>query len=102
MFDRLPGATRQRMLDNVRILALHLPTIESQTAFTRQEAESITIPTLLLRGDSSPKQFLLVEAELAKHMPGAERALIPNTAHLLHGMNPQVYCDVVLSFLARH
>lgn len=102
MFDRLPETTRQRIMDNVRVLALLLPTIESQTRFTRQEAGSITTPTLLLRGDSSPKQFLLAEAELAKTMPGAERALIPNTAHLLHGMNPQVFCDVVLSFLARH
>ena len=59
-------------------------------------------PTLLLRGDSSPKEFLLADEELAKNMPGAERALIPNAAHLLHGMNPKVYSDVVLSFLAKH
>jgi pimeloyl-ACP methyl ester carboxylesterase len=40
--------------------------------------------------------------EVAEGMPGAERALIPHTAHLLHGMNPQAFTEVVLAFLARH
>jgi non-heme chloroperoxidase len=75
---------------------------DRQSTFSRQDARSITVPTLLLRGDSSPKQFLLADEELAKNMPGAESGLIPNTAHVLHSMNPQVYSDAVISFIGRH
>jgi non-heme chloroperoxidase len=102
-FERLPEATRRRMMDNVRLLALPEEIRnDTQSTFSREDARSITVPTLLLRGDSSPKQFLLADEELAKNLPGAKRGLIPNAAHVLHSMNPQVYSDAVLSFISRH
>jgi pimeloyl-ACP methyl ester carboxylesterase len=91
------------MMDNARLLSLPESAYRNSLGmFSHKDASSITHPTLLLRGDLSPKQFLLAEAELAKYLPDAERVLIPNAAHVLHGMNPEVYSDVVLSFLAKH
>jgi pimeloyl-ACP methyl ester carboxylesterase len=46
--------------------------------------------------------FGLVAEELTRCMPGIERAQIPNTAHLLHGMNPAAYNETVLTFLTEH
>ena len=72
------------------------------STFSCADAGRITAPTLLLTGDSSPGMFGLVIEELARCMPGCERATIPEASHLLHGMNPQVYSETVLAFLDRH
>jgi pimeloyl-ACP methyl ester carboxylesterase len=101
-FDRLPAPARQRMIDNARLLSLPDSAWGGSSSFSREDARAITIPTLLLRGDSSPKQFLLANDELAKEMPKAERAVIPHASHLLHGMNSEAFSQVVLEFLVRH
>lgn len=102
-FDRMPELDRQKMVDNARLLTLPEEAYNrAHSTFSREDARAITTPTLLLRGDSSPKLFLMANDELAKEMPEAERAQIPHASHLLQGMNPQVYSDTVLSFLARH
>ena len=62
----------------------------------------ITAPTLLLTGDGSPAMFGLLAEELTRCMPGIERAVIPNAAHLLHGMNPTAYNATVLAVLTWH
>jgi pimeloyl-ACP methyl ester carboxylesterase len=101
-FDRLPDTKRQSMLDNFRLLSLAEQIQHAESTFSREDARAIVVPTLLLRGDSSSQPLLLANDEVAKEMPGAERALIPRAAHLLHGMNPRAFADVVLAFLARH
>ncbi len=99
-YDRLPETVRQRMRDNVRLLTL--PEDVFLSDFTCDDARMIQAPTLLLVGDRSPKQFLVVADALAACLGNLERATIPNAAHLLHGMNPGVFNDAVLGFLGRH
>ena len=101
VFDQLPASTRERLKDNARLLAFERPELDDST-FSCADAGRITAPTLLLTGDSSPKMFGLVVEELARCMPGCERATIPDASHLLHGMNPPVYSETVLAFLDRH
>ena len=79
-----------------------LPESVFLSPFTCADARAITVPTLLLTGDNSPPQFLLVADELAQCMPQALRAVIQDASHLLHGMNPSAYNATVLAFLARH
>ncbi len=98
-YDRLPDATRMRMLENARILTLPDPSLS--TDFSFEDAAEIQVPTLLLTGELSPKHFLSVSNELARRLPRVERATIPSFSHYLHGMTPGIYNQVVLSFLAR-
>ncbi len=99
-FDRLPETARRRMLDNARILALPEDTL--LTDLTCEDVSKIHVPILLLTGDASPKPFLVVTEELARCMPHAIRATVPGASHFLHGMNPQVYNEIVLDFLEKH
>ncbi len=99
-YDRLPVTARQRMLDNARILSLPDGILLSD--FTCEDAGEIRVPTLLLTGDASPRQFLVVADELERCMPQVERATIPQASHFLHGANPTVYYETVLAFLGRH
>ena len=99
-FDHLPEAQRQVLMDNVRLLTL--PQEVFYSPFSCDDAARIMAPTLLLTGEGSPQQFLLVSQELARCLPRAEHVTIPHTSHLLHAMNPQVYNEAVQSFLAQH
>lgn len=101
LFDQLPPATRSRVLDNARLLGYERPDLDD-SPLGCAETEKIAAPALLLTGDSSPAMFGLVAEELARCLPGIERAMIPDTAHLLHSMNPDAYNAAVLAFLARY
>ena len=102
LYDDLPSSTRDRLEDNARLLAFERPEFPDDSPIDCAEAGTIKTPTLLLTGDASPAMFGLVAAELARCMSGIERAVIPKTSHLLHGMNPADYNATVLSFLANH
>lgn len=101
VYDQLPMSPRERLLDNARLLEFERPDLDD-SPFGCTEAGTIAAPTLLLTGDDSRAMFGLVAKELTQCMPGIEQALIPNAAHLLHGMNPAVYNATVLEFLAEH
>ena len=66
------------------------------------EIALIEAPTLLLRGDRSPRMYSLINDELARCLPHAEQATIPNAAHVLHSHNPEAHDRLVLDFLGRY
>ncbi len=99
-FDKLPEAPRRRSIDSARLLTL--PTTSLLEIFTRENARAIKAPTLLLTGEQSPRMFLLIAEELARFMPNVQRGKILGASHTLHGMNPQMYNETVLAFLAKH
>jgi pimeloyl-ACP methyl ester carboxylesterase len=70
--------------------------------FSCEHASRIQAPALLLRGELSPKKYYLINDELARCIPHAEQATIPNAAHVLHNHNPEAHDRVVLDFIARH
>lgn len=103
LFDQMPTSTKNRMMDNVRLIGAE-PTdlTEFDTDITPTDAAKIQTPTLILSGDQSPEMFLLVSQELARYIPNVEQVQINGASHLLHGMNPQVFNATVLAFLAKH
>jgi non-heme chloroperoxidase len=103
IFDQLPASTKNRIMDNVRLIGAE-PTDVSElvTDITRNDAATIQAPTLILTGDQSPEMFLLVSQELARYLPNVEQAQIGGASHVLHYMNPQAFNDTVLAFLAKH
>jgi pimeloyl-ACP methyl ester carboxylesterase len=102
VYDHLSPAVHQRLRANARLLAFESPDRGDNSPLDCADAGQITAPALLLTGDASPAMFGLVAEELARCMPGIQRAVIPDTAHLLHSMNPEVYNAVVLAFFAEH
>lgn len=101
MVDRLPAATRDRVMVNIRLLAHEITDIaDVVTDITRAEAAVIRVPCLLLLGEESPPMFRLVLHELARELPDARQTLIGNASHLLHAMNPRAFNAAVLSFLS--
>jgi len=99
LFEQRPASVKNRLMDNARLLSA-IPTEVSE--FTRGDAATIEVPTLILTGDQSSEMFLLASQELAHHVSHAEQAQIEGASHLLHGMNPQAYNATVLAFLQKH
>ncbi len=100
-WNKLPQRARNGMLKDAPELAVatatpfetHMPPI------TCEDAHRIEAPTLLLRGENSPPMYTLINDELARCLPHAEQAPIPDAAHVLHAQNPQEHDRVVLAFL---
>jgi len=95
---RLPAAPRQQFRDNAHTLIGQVG--ENRLPFSRAEAESIAVPTLLIGGADTRGALAAVHRALAPHVPGAKTAMIPGAGHWMFEQAPQEFCEVVLEFLA--
>ena len=103
-FDTMPERTRNAMMKNApEMSAATLAYFATfMPDFTCEDARRIEAPTLLMRGELSPRMYYLINDELARCIPQAEQAFIHNAAHVLHAQNPQEHDEIVLEFLARN
>jgi pimeloyl-ACP methyl ester carboxylesterase len=62
----------------------------------------LRIPVLIITGENTIKLHRLVNEELARLLPKAEQAIIPNAGHGSPRENPQAFNKAVLRFFANH
>jgi pimeloyl-ACP methyl ester carboxylesterase len=62
----------------------------------------VRAPTLVLTGDEDVADIKEIAERLAAGIPGAERATIPDAAHLPNLDRPEDFDRLVLEFLRRH
>jgi len=60
------------------------------------------MPILIVTGENTIRIHKLVNEELARLLPKAERATIPKAGHGSPRENPQAFNQAVLKFLANH
>ena len=103
-FDQLPEEGKQPLMDNAKTLERELESAMS-TSFTIEDVKQITIPTLLVKGELSPKLLLRIVDILSDNMPNTEQILIPNVSHdlgLISGPDNNIFNSKVMQFFARH
>jgi pimeloyl-ACP methyl ester carboxylesterase len=93
-FDRMTEVERQANLDNR--MALGLPISPSPSC---EEVGSVAMPTLIVRGDSSPAFVHAMMDALVACLPSAEQAVIPNASHAMFVDNPGAFNAALLPFL---
>ena len=71
---------RAVLMDNVKSLGGELASVSQR--FTLEDTQKVTIPTLLVKGELSPK-FLQIIGILASCMPNSEELIIPGESHNL-------------------
>jgi non-heme chloroperoxidase len=72
------------------------------TSFTVEDVKQITaIPTLLVKGELSPKYFLRIVDILSDNMPNSEQIIIPNVSHDDFKLG-NFFSSRVMEFFARH
>ena len=97
-FYQLPYYARAVLMDNVKSLGGELASVSQR--FTLEDTQKVTIPTLLVKGELSPKFLHQIIAILASCMPNSEELIIPGESHNLGIEKPQAFNPPVLEFLS--
>ena len=96
-WSRVPAAVRQTWRDNA--LTLLAQPNELRAPFTRSDAESIRVPTLLVGGSETAGIIPRVLSALAVYIPGARVEMISGAGHFMFEYDPPRYCATVMKFL---
>jgi non-heme chloroperoxidase len=79
-FDQLPEEGKQYLMDNAKSLEGEFePALPS--SFSVEDVKQITIPTLLVKSELSPRWLLRIVDILSENMPNTEQIVIPNVSH---------------------
>jgi non-heme chloroperoxidase len=100
-FNQLPEEGKQFLMDNAETIESELQSAMS-TSYTIEDLKQITtIPTLLVKGELSPKYFLRIIDILSDNMPNSEQIVIPNVSHD-DFKSGNIFSSKVMEFFARH
>jgi non-heme chloroperoxidase len=101
-FDQLPEEGKQFLIDNAKSLESELESAMS-TSYTIKDVKQLTtIPTLLVKGELSPKYFLRIVDILSENMPNnTEQILLPNVSHD-DFKSGDFFTSKVMQFFERH
>lgn len=100
-FGHLPEEGKQFLIDNAKSLESELESTIS-TSYTIEDVKQVTtIPTLLVKGELSPKYFLRIVDILSDNMPNSEQIVIPNVSHD-DFKSGTFFTSKVMDFFARH
>lgn len=100
-FGHLPEEGKQFLIDNAKSLESELESTIS-TSYTMEDVKQVTtIPTLLVKGELSPKYFLRIVDILSANMPNSEQIVIPNVSHD-DFKSGTFFTSKVMDFFARH
>jgi 3-oxoadipate enol-lactonase len=100
--DQVDPAVRER----IRVMTMHTfdqPDVEQWLQHLEPPAidrlAEIHVPTLFVVGDQDVEDILKIGELIVSNVPGAQRAVIPNTAHHLNMEQPAEFNRIVLEFL---
>ena len=101
-FGQLPEEGKQFLIDNAKSLESELE-YAMLTSFTTEDLKQITtIPTLLVKGELSPKYFLRIVDILFENMQNnTEQIVIPNVSHD-DFKSGNFFTSKVMQFFERH
>lgn len=98
-FDKFPAGLRQGLLDNARTL----PLLFAATAppITCETLRGIKHPTLVVRGERTPRFFTAITAEVSRCIAGSKPVTISKASHAMSYDNPAEFNRVVMAFIAQ-
>lgn len=85
-FEKSPPDTQSMMVDNGRTVG-ELETVFP--IFTATEARRLSLPTLLVKGENSPKWLRAIVDKMSKALPNCNTTEISGAGHLPHIENPE-------------
>jgi len=97
-FEKSPADIQKIMIDNGRTIG----ELETEfPIFTRSDARKISLPTLLVKGENSPKWLQAIVDKLSKSMPNCTAAKISASGHLPHIQNISEFNARLQEFLSK-
>jgi len=83
-WDMMPKDTQDDMASRIEVIPDAAPALYGDTAGMLVEGrlQSLQMPVLLVRGDTSPNVIKTINAGLARRIPGAQSAVIAGAGHM--------------------
>ncbi len=100
-FEQLPAPVRSLLIDNRESLEGEIDSV-MKTRLGRKDASRITAPTLLAKGELSPKIMLQVIDILAETLPNREVVTFQGASHAFPFEKLEEFNSRVFEFLAKH
>ena len=101
-FEQLPQKDKQLLMDNAKSLEGELESAQPSSSFSVEDVKKITtIPTLIVKGELSPKWLLRIADILSDNMPNTGQIVIPNEIHDSVKFS-NIFSSRVMEFFARH
>ncbi len=101
-FSKAPQQQRDIMLDNIVELKAVVSKDNLFPVLSCEEIKRLQVPTLLIKGDRSPKVLVALTNELAACIDNKEVATLNDTSHGLEYENPLEFNKIVLDFINKH
>ena len=101
-FSKANKEQKELMMDNAFGLRGVLSSENPFPPLACDDLKELTAPTLLIKGDRSPKFLTVITDELAKCINGSELRVLSNASHGLEYENPEEYNKIVLEFIRKH
>ncbi len=99
-FDNLAPENRTAIMQNSRFFKAATSSPDSFRNLSKEKVRRLRIPVLIITGENTIKLHKLVNEELARLLPKAQQAIIPNAGHGSPRENPLAFNEAVLRFFA--
>jgi pimeloyl-ACP methyl ester carboxylesterase len=101
VYDELPPYDRFVINQNAHTLGPMLRSYFEPTDLDQSAASKMTVPTLLITGELSPRLYQAVVRELHNCLPAAETFTLSGASHGLHMENGVDFSVAVMEFLSK-
>jgi len=101
-FATLPPEFRNSVLDNALEWRALTMSKEQFSALSPETVKRIKTPTLLLSGERSMKLAAMIDSQLEKLLPHAERTILAGATHEMWNEYPGECRSAAMGFLAKH
>jgi len=100
-FESLSPEGLAAVMQNSRFFKANTLSSDPYPNLSKEKVKRLRIPILIITGENTIRIHRLVNEELARLLPKAQRAIIPKAGHGSPRENPQAFNAEVLKFLAR-
>jgi pimeloyl-ACP methyl ester carboxylesterase len=100
-FDNLAPDARAAIMQNSRFFKAATSSSDPFRNLSKSKVKRLKLPVLIITGENTLELLKFINDELARLLPKAERAQIPNAGHASARENPTAFNEAVLNFLAR-
>ncbi|SDQ81005.1 alpha/beta fold hydrolase [Flagellimonas zhangzhouensis] len=101
-FSKATEKEKKLMMDNAFELKGILLTENPYPPLVCEDLNKLNKPTLLIKGDRSPKVLTVITDELSKCIVNSEVKELSNASHGLEYQNPNEFNKIVLEFIGKH
>jgi pimeloyl-ACP methyl ester carboxylesterase len=99
-FDKLAPGLREGLLDNARTLPLLFSA--PQPTITCDMLRGIKVPTLVIRGELTPRFFTATNSAVSQCIAGSTAVTIAKASHAMSFDNPVEFNRAVMAFIGQH